>query len=445
MSTRFIKRRRFLGTLAASAAGASRFWIVPSSVLAKDAPSNTLRIGCIGTGRMGRGDMAECLEQGLTNSANARIVAVCDVDRSRALDASRTVEERYARRLPQGAHVPNIEVFHDFRELLARDDVDGVTISTPDHWHAGIAIAAAAAGKDVYLQKPLTYSIAEGQKLVAAVRRHGVVLQVGTQQRSDSRFRHACELVRNGRVGKLHTIEVRLPADTGAGNAAPMGVPATLDFDRWLGPAAPAPYTQDRVHPQDSFGRPGWLQIESYSRGMITGWGSHMFDIAQWGHGTDTNGLTEIEAAADFPDRGLFNVHTNFRAQGRYADGVQLLAQTGTPAGVKFIGDSGWIDVSRSHLAADRPDVLEQPLGASDERLYRSDQHMLNFLESMRSRRDPVSPVEVGHRSNSLCIITHIAMKLERKLRWDPATERFIDDETANRLLDYEHRAPWTV
>jgi hypothetical protein len=138
-------------------------------------------------------------------------------------------------------------------------------------------------------------------------------------------------------------------------------------------------------------------------------------------------------------------VHTNFRAQGRYADGVQLLAQTGTPAGVKFIGDSGWIDVSRSHLAADRPDVLEQPLGASDERLYRSDQHMLNFLESMRSRRDPVSPVEVGHRSNSLCIITHIAMKLERKLRWDPAAERFIDDETANRLLDYEHRAPWTV
>jgi predicted dehydrogenase len=440
-----MNRRKFLGLAAASTAAVGRFGIVPSGVLGQDAPSETLRIGCIGNGRMGRGDMLECLQQGLTASGRAHIVAVCDVDSSRALQAQRTATETYKRRLPPGKSIPNIQVFDDYRELLARDDIDGVTISTPDHWHAGIAIAAAAAGKDIYLQKPLTYTIVEGQKLVQAVRRNHVVLQAGTQQRSSDNFRNACELVRNGRIGKLHTIEVRLPADSGVGNANAVSVPKNLNFDRWLGPSALAPYSPDRVHPQDGLGRPGWLQIEAYSRGMITGWGSHMFDIAQWGHGSDDSGLTEVEATADFPDRGLFDVHTNFRSLARYADGVRLLAQTGEPAGVKFLGDEGWIDVGRSRLAAESPGILQEPSDQRKLRLYQSDQHMLDFLQSMRSRRDPVCPVEVAHRANSICVITHIAMKLKRKLRWDPVGERFVDDETANGLLDYTHRAPWTV
>lgn len=443
MATRKIDRRTFVRRAAASAAMAGAPWIVPSRVLGKTAPSNMLQLACIGTGRMGHGDMMECLVQGLVRATSARIVAVCDLDRLRAERAKHAAEQQYAQRL-SGGH-PAVGIFSDFRELLARDDIDGVTISTPDHWHAPVAIAAAEAGKDMHLQKPLTYSIVEGQKLVEAVHRNSVVLQVGSQQRSSGRFRRACELVRNGRVGQLHTVQVRLPADAGRGRARPMPVPPTLDYDRWLGPTAPVPYTQDRVHPQQGFGRPGWLQIESYSRGMITGWGSHMFDIAQWGHGSDDTGLVEVEASAEFPDRGLFDVHTTFRAQGRYADGVVLIARTGEPAGVRFEGDRGWLDVGRSHLTANPPDILDEPLGSGHIQLAQSDHHMSNFLQSMRTRHEPTCPVHVGHRSNTICVIMHIAMKLGRKLQWDPQGERFIGDQTANDMLDYTHREPWSL
>jgi predicted dehydrogenase len=442
MFPRRVTRRSFLTTVAGSAAVAGGPWVVPSRVMGKGAPSNTLRLGCIGTGRMGHGDMAECLSQGLNPSTAARIVAVCDVDRHRATHAKRVVEETYAELLSEH-HPPR--TFSDYRELLARDDIDGVTISVPDHWHALIAIAAAEAGKDIYLQKPLTHTIVEGQKLVEAVRRNGVILQVGSQQRSSGDFRRACELVRNGFLGKLHTIEVRLPADSGTGDATPMAVPKNFDFDRWLGPTPEVPYAQDRVHPQQGFSRPGWLQIESYCRGMITGWGAHMFDIAQWGHGSDDTGLVEMQATAEFPSRGLFNVHTAFHAEGRYADGVRLFAQTDARAGVKFIGEKGWIDVGRGYLGAQPRTILDEPLGDDSVRLYRSDHHMRNFLHSMRTREEPICPVEVGHRSNTICVITHIAMKLGRKLRWNPECERFIDDNTANRMLDYPHREPWGV
>ena len=271
MSAERISRRAFVKTSAASAVAVGLPAIVPAHVLGKTAPANTLRMGCIGTGRMGHGDMQECLSQGLQPTINARVVAVCDLDRRRAEHARQTAARLYAQSLPEPRR-PAIEVFDDYRELLARPDIDGVTISTPDHWHALIAIAAAEAGKAVYLQKPLTYSIVEGQKLVAAVRRNQVVLQTGSQQRSDRNFRRACELVRNGRIGKLHTIHVLLPIDSGYGNAAAMPVPADLNYDMWLGPTAERFYTEDRVRPQTGFGRPGWLQIESYCRGMITGW-----------------------------------------------------------------------------------------------------------------------------------------------------------------------------
>jgi predicted dehydrogenase len=347
----------------------------------------------------------------LKKTAPARIVAVCDVDHFRAVHAKRVAEETYAQHLP-GERPANIEVFNDYRELLARDDIDGITISTPDHWHALIAIAAAEAGKHVYLQKPLTYTIAEGRKLINAVRKNRVILKVGSQQRSNANFRRACELVRNGRVGRLPTIEVRLPADSGTGDATPMAVPKNLDYERWLGPTSEVPYTQDRVHPQDGFGRPGWLQIELYSRGMITAWGSHMFDIAQWGHGSDDTGPVEMKATAEFPNRGLFNVHTTFHAEAQYADDVRLLAKTSPLAGVRFAGDQGWIDVGRTHLTAQPTAILEQPLDRGDQLLARSDQHMLNFLQSIHSHQDPICSVEVGHRSNSICVITHIAMKL---------------------------------
>ncbi|MDV6034614.1 MAG: Gfo/Idh/MocA family oxidoreductase [Phycisphaera sp. RhM] len=418
--------------------------IVPSYVLGKDAPSNTLRIGCIGTGRMGHGDMNACLRSGLEPQTNAHIVAVCDLDRRRVEHAKQQCEAIYADRLTDRPG-PTIEMFEDYRELLSRDDIDGVTISTPDHWHALNAIAAVESGKAVYLQKPLTYTITEGQKLVAAVRKHNVVLQTGSQQRSDRRFRLACELVRSGRIGKLHTIRVQLPTDTGTGKNVAMPVPEQLNYDMWLGPTPRMPYTEHRVHPQADFSRPGWLQIESYCRGMITGWGAHMFDTAQWGHGSDDSGPVEMEASGEFPSRGLFNVHTEFQAEGRYADGVKLFASSGKPAGVTFQGDAGSISVTRSSLTADPGGILRDPIGEGEVHLYQSDNHMQNFLQCMRTHEEPICPVEVGHRSNSICVIAHVAMKLGRKLRWNPVTERFIDDRAANALLDYDHRKPWTV
>jgi predicted dehydrogenase len=429
---------------ATSIAAISAPAVVPAYVLGKHGPSNTLRIGSIGTGRMGHGDMKACLAQGLAASATARIVAVCDLDRHRAEHARREVERFYAEQQPERRQ-PSIAVFGDYRELLARNDIDGVLISTPDHWHALIAIAAAEAGKDIYLQKPLTYTIAEGQKLVKAVRGNKVILQTGSQQRSESNFRQACELVRNGRIGKLHTIRVLLPIDKGIGNATPMRAPENLNYDMWLGPAPVEPYTEDRVHPQADFGRPGWLQVESYCRGTITGWGSHMFDIAQWGHGSDDSGPIEMEATAEFPNRGLFNVHTTFHAEGFYADGVKLVAESGTPAGVRFEGDGGRITVARSQLEADRSEILRDQVAENEVRLYKSDNHMLNFLQCMRTRQDPICPVEVGHRSNAVCVVTHLAMKLGRQLRWDPHAEHFLDDDAANAELDYDHREPWTM
>lgn len=443
MITRKASRREFLKSTALGTAAVALPTIVSARVLGKDAPSNTLQIGCIGNGRMGHGDMNAVLENGLRTGTQARVIAVCDVDRHRAEHARQVVDDFYSKHTSDAR--PDVTMFGDFRELLAREDIDGVTISTPDHWHGLIAIAAANAGKDMYVQKPLTNTIAEGKQLVAAVRRNGVVLQTGSQQRSAGNFRLACELVRNGRLGKLQTIRVRVPTDSGTGDPTPMKIPSNLNYDLWLGPTPLAEYTEDRVHPQSSIGsRPGWLQIEPYCRGMITGWGSHMFDIAQWGHGSDDSGPVEMEATGEFPDRGLFNVHVGFQATGRYADGVILIAENGDP-GVTFEGSEGWLMVARGQLQAEHPALLNEQIGDDETRLYVSDNHMGNFLQCMRTREDPVCPVEVGHRSNTICVLTHAAMKLGRPLKWDPHAERFIGDDEVNATMDYEYRKPWSL
>jgi predicted dehydrogenase len=404
-----------------------------------------IRIGCIGTGRMGRGDLFALLDRGLDPALNARIVAVCDPDLRRARQAQADVAKRYAERQPDEP-APQVDVLADYRELLARPDIDAVTISTPDFWHGGHGVAAARARKDIYIQKPLTLSIREGQALVKAVRDNGVVLQVGSQQRSSREFRTACELVRNGRLGKLQRVEVWLPPDRGEVRTAPTEPPADLDYDLWMGPTAERPYVEAGVHPQQGFGRPGWLQREGYTRGMITGWGSHMNDIAQWARGTDLDsGLTEIEAQADFPERGLFDVHTHYFARGLWPDGVPLIQRTDPQAGVTFTGSGGWLFVRRGGIAAGPSSILEQEVGDDENKLPVSDDHYRDFLECVRSRRDPIAPVEAGHRSNSLCVITHIAMLLGRKLKWDPASETFPEDEEANALLDFERRAGWEL
>jgi len=411
-------------------------YFVPASVFGAQAPSEQLAIGCIGTGRQGRADMGRCLSAGLTTGA--RVTAVCDVDSRRAQLAKQTVDDFYKEKLGKPL---DCAVYSDYRELLDRKDLDGVTVTTPDHWHALVAIAAAEAGKDLYAEKPLTYTIAEGQKLVRAVRDHNCVLQAGSQQRSSRSFQKACELALDGKLGKLHTISVVLPPDKGTGKATPMPVPSTLNYNVWLGPRQKAPYTVDRVHPLHGFSRPGWLQIEDYCRGMITGWGAHMNDIAQWGAGMELSGPVEVEARGEFPDRGLFDVHTTFHAEATYPNGVKLLMDTGA-AGVKFEGDDGWVHVTRSSLEASPKELLgDAPQTDKDER----DNHMLNFLDCMKSRQDPVANVEIAHRSNSVCVLAHIAMKLGRKLQWDPEAEQFVDDDEANKWLDYPHRKPWVV
>jgi predicted dehydrogenase len=432
-------RRHFLKSTALAVTAPT---IVPSTIFGRQAPSYTLQMGCIGTGRQGQGDMQELIYRGL--EVGARVVAVCDVDQHRMEDAQWLAEKIYAAELDKTSY-KGCAAYTDFRELLAREDIDGVLIVTPDHWHAAHAIAAADAGKDIYLEKPLTYSIAEGRKLVTAVRRNKRILQVGSQQRSSTYFLIACELVRNRRIGQLHTIKVWLPEDQGTGDPQPAPVPKNLDYDFWLGPAPQAPFTEHRVHPQRNYGRPGWLQIQQYCHGMITGWGSHMNDIAQWGNGTEDTGPVVIQAKASFPDRGLFDVHTTYRSEAKYANGVRLIQETGDPAGVRFEGDKGWIFVKRGAIDASDRDILRQKVQEGEIKLYKSSNHMKNFLECMRTRKDPVAPVEVGHRSNTICVMTHIAMKLGRKLEWDPVAERFVDDEEANLWLDYPHREPWTV
>jgi predicted dehydrogenase len=425
-----LQRRTFIKRMGAACAAAT----LPTFHIARGAiPGDLLRLGAIGAGRMGMADIKSALYNGLKR--NIRLVAVCDVDQHRARAAREEIERIYAAEAGGEKGEP-VNLYGDYRELLAREDIDGVTITTPDHAHAPIAIAAAQAGKDIHIQKPLTYSIPEGRALVKAVRSNGVVLQTGSQQRSSAHFHKGCELVRRGRIGALKEIRVSFLPDQGTGNATPMEVPEHLDYQAWLGQAPTAPYTEDRVHPQEGYGRPGWLQIEPYCRGMITGWGSHMNDIAQWGHGSDHTGPVEMKATAAFPDRGLFNVHTEFHAEGRYADGVKLVQETG-PAGVKFIGEEGWIWTARGQLDAENKALLQERIPAEEAILPVSVNHMGNFLDCMRTREDPIAPVEVGHRSNSICVITHIAMKLDRTLRWDPRNERFLGDAEANALLPY--------
>lgn len=433
-------RRDFLKAVGVVAAP----YFVPARVLGAEAPSNKLRVGCIGVGRQGSADMRECLNQGLDPKTAAEVVAVCDVDQRRATNAQREVASFYRQQRPGSTPSP-IDAVSDFRELLSRSDIDALLIATPDHWHGPAASLAAKAGKSIYLQKPLAYTIREGRQLVDAVRRAGVVLQTGSQQRSDRHFRRACELVRNGRIGRLRRIVVTLPPDVGTAPMIAGVAPPNLDYDKWLGPAPLSDYSETRVHPQDGYGRPGWLQIEPYCRGMISGWGSHMLDIAQWGHDSDDTGPTEIEGKAEFPERGVFNVHTTFNASCRYTDGVVIEAATGEPAGVVFEGDEGTVHTGRWFVKTQPESLLQSPLGPAAVRLYKSDNHMADFLRCAREGIDPACPVEVGHRSNTVCVLMHIAMKLGRRLKWDPVAERFSGDEEANALLDYPHREPWTM
>jgi predicted dehydrogenase len=453
-------RRYFLkaagrGLAAASVAGSFPS-IVPASVFGANAPSNRVNVGAIGNGRISRGhDMP-----GVWRHDFARIVAVCDVDSKRLAEAKTLVNEQYAKRT--GKPYDGVTAYRDYRELLANSDIDAVLISTPDHWHTLIAVEAVAAGKDVYLQKPASLTIAEGRILSNAVHRSGRIFQIGSQQRSSPQFRYAAELVRNGRIGRLVTVEVGLPGDPAGEDEPEMPVPKTLDYDRWLGSTPVVPYTEKRVHPQDGYGRPGWLRCEQFGAGMITGWGTHHVDSAHWAMDTEYTGPVEVWGTAEFPTKGLWDVHGPFRTEALYANGVRMIVSGDFPNGIRFIGTEGWIFVSRGNeaatandpearlkdplaLAASDPKIITSAIGPDDVRLYRSSNHHLNWLECIKTRQQPIAPVEVAHRSCTACLVHHIAMKLKRTVYWDPVRERFRNDDEANALLSRPQRPPYGV
>jgi predicted dehydrogenase len=452
-------RREFLSTagkgIAVSSVAAGFPAIVPASVFGSAAPGNRINIGAIGTGRISRGHDLP----GLWKFDAARIMAVCDVDRNRAEDAKTLVNGHYTEKT--GKPYDGVRVYGDHRELLANRDVDAVVISTPDHAHTILAIDAVQAGKDVYLQKPASLTIAEGRLLSDAVHRSGRIFQIGSQQRSTAQFRQAAELVRNGRIGRLQTVEVGLPGDPSGDEEPVMPVPKHLDYDRWLGSTPVVPYTEKRVHPHVGYDRPGWLRCEQFGAGMITGWGAHHIDSAHWGMGTEFTGPVEVSGRATFPTKGLWDVHGPFRTEAVYADGVRMIVSGDFPNGIKFIGSEGWIFVSRGDeqvtasdpkstlkgqaLAASNPAILTSVIGPDEIHLYKSTSHHGNWLECVRSRRDPIAPVEVAHRSCSACLLHHIAMKLPRKLYWDPVKERFRNDDEANAMLSRPQRPPYTL
>jgi len=458
---REMSRREFIemagkGAVASSIALSGFPAIVPASVFGKTAPSNRINIGAIGNGRISRGHDLP----GTWKFDQARIMAVCDLDRNRVEDAKKLVNDYYAKKT--GKTYDGVTGYTDYRELLKNKDVDAVLVSTPDHWHAIIGSAVAEAGKDVYLQKPASLTIAEGRALSNAVYRSGRIFQLGSQQRSSPQFRYAAELVRNGRIGTLKTVYVGLPGDPSGDDEPEMPVPKNLNYDMWLGSTPNVYYTEKRVHPQTGYDRPGWLRCEQFGAGMITGWGSHHIDSAHWAMDTEYTGPVEVSGTAEFPTKGLWDVHGKFRTEAVYANGVVMIVSNDLPNGIKFEGTEGWIFVSRGNqavtdsdpvaklkdnqaLAASDPKIITSVIGPDEVHLYESKDHHGNWLDCIRTRQQPIAPVEVGHRSCSACLIHHMVMKLKRKLHWDPKRERFRNDDEANALLVRPQRWPYTM
>jgi predicted dehydrogenase len=432
MNERSLSRRDFLRrTVAATSAGAALPYLVRPSALGKGgtvAASERITLGMIGTGGHGR-DMN--LRSFLSHK-DAQVIAVCDVDRSQSNIAKEMVSKQYGNQ--------DCAVYSDFREVLARPDIDAVMISTPDHWHVPIAIAAAKAGKDVECEKP-TLTIEEGRRLVETMKRYNRVFQWSTEDRSVDVYHRMCELVRNGRIGKVHTIKVGLPSGPAeAGDPKPMPVPDGFDYNMWLGPAPWAPYTKGRCH---------WnfRWIFDYSGGMLTDWGAHLLDGAQWGNDTEHTGPVAVEGKGVFWRDGLYNTAKDFHIEYTYANGVKLIVDSGTPS-LRFEGSDGWIGNHgwRAKLQAQPASILSSVIGPDETHLYTCPQgEQRNFLDCVKSRQECYFPPEIGHRCFTIAHIGNIAMLLGRKLQWDPQAERFPNDDEANRMLGRATRSPWQL
>jgi predicted dehydrogenase len=371
------------------------------------------------------------------NNPNCQILAICDVESRRLERDQKRINEHYAGKTDKGAY-KGCDTHKDFRELVARADVDAVMIATPEHWHAIPCIAAAKAGKDIYCEKPLTHTINEGKAVVDAVRRYGRVFQTGSQQRSERGFRVACELVQNGRIGKVHTVHVNVGGPPEDCYLPPQPVPEGLDWDMWLGPAPWRPYNAELAPGMEFTGWPNWRNYRDFSGGMMCDWGAHHFDIAQWGLGMDNSGPVEI-----IPPDGKEVKDLTYK----YANGVTMYhgGGAGGKAGVEFIGTEGRVMVNRGYIETDPASILLEPLGPNDIHLYDSPNHMDNWLDCIRSRKRPICDVEVGHHSITVCHLGNLAYWLKRPLKWNPEQQQFVNDPQATRMMDRAMRSPWTL
>lgn len=442
-----VHRRGFLkrASLAASLAFAGPL-IVPARVLGlegKVSPGNRITIGFIGTGR-------QCYHAnipGFLNEDDAQAVAVCDVDSWRMDEARKQIEDFYAQNQPSGSY-RGCATFKDWRELIARKDIDAVMISTPDHWHVLMSIAAAKAGKDIACEKPLTRSIAEGRKLSDVMVETKRVFRTDSEYRSRKFYFHAAQLVRNGKVGKLQRVITVTPKDPTLAAQPDMPVPPELDYEMWLGPAPKKPYTEKRVHtPHDNHRRPGWMCLRDYADGMIANWGAHLNDIALWGMDAEHTGPTEIEGTGSFPPAGNFwDVIQDFEVHYRFASGVELICKTGKPS-VRFEGSEGWIQVNDSGpMEANPKSLLTWEPGPNDLKLTYKRSEKRDFLDCVRSRGQTLLDAEVGHRNTTLCHLGLAAISVGRKIKWDPLKEQVIGDEEASKLLlPKPYRDPWKL
>ncbi len=450
------QRRHFLKTALGGTAGLIALPnIFPGSLFAADSPNKRVQVAQIGCGRMGLEDMGNVLDVSL-----ARVVAVCEFDTKRAAEAKRRIEEFYQKK---GETKVDVKVYSDYREVLADSSIDAVVVSLPDHWHGIVACEAAIAGKHIYCQKPLTYNIAESIALRSTVKAKKVILQTGSQQRSENpftAFRPASEAVLNGRLGKLKTIHIGIGLDKPKGSPfSAMPVPANFNYDRWLGPAPQQEYSEFHCHPQDSFGgRPGWITTEDFGLGMITNWGAHHLDIAQWAMGQSLGGPSVIESKVNFMQNDVWTVHQNYHIEMLYPNDVRVILDDKFENGLKFEGEEGWIFCTRgavkvtasdgnapagdgkSALRASKPSLLS-PLGSDAKRWMASKDHKANWIEAIIANTQPIAPVDEAARSLQACAAAWIGMKLGRKVTWDVATESFPGDAEANALCSRKPRS----
>ena len=446
MNGQGITRRRFLAGCAAAGAALGAPLILPRRTWGADAPSKKIAMGFIGCGRQAQGANIP----GFLKVAGVQIVALCDVDAWRLGEARKLVAKLSGQKSGAAA---DCAVYKDFRELLARPDLDAVMISTQDHWHVPMAVAAVRAGKDVALEKPITRYIDEGRLLANEVKKHGRVFRVDSEFRSLEPMHRAAELVRNGRIGKVLAVRTGSPKEVFPEESeAVTAPPPDLDYDLWLGPAPKVDYVQKRVHtPHDLKSRPGWMRNLDYCDGMIANWGTHLNDIGQWGAGTERTGPVEIKATGRFHEGKVWNVLEDFDAWYKFANGMELFYQMGTPH-VRFEGEKGWIQVNyvqdKLHpdkIQASDPKILKEQIGP-EEIHFPLKSEKQDFIDAVRSRGRTLEDEEVGQRTTSLCHLAHISVKLGgAKLAWDPDTEVFANNDEANQLARRPPmRAPWS-